>query len=100
MLAINVNSPIDIRRAVADRARAARLSADLSQEGLAERAGVSLGTLKRFERSAAISFDGLVRIAVALRLEGGFEGLFRSHDFASLNEVIATPKKRQRGQNR
>lgn len=60
MLTTILESPHDIRRAVADRARAARLSADLSQQGLAERAGVSLGSLKRFERSAAVSLDALV----------------------------------------
>lgn len=98
--AANFDSSNDIRRMVADRARAARLAADLSQLGLAKRAGVSLGTLKRFERSAAVSLDALVRIAVALRLEGGFDALFRSHGFASLDEVIATPKKRQRGRGK
>jgi transcriptional regulator with XRE-family HTH domain len=100
MLSTKIESPNDICRAVADGARAARLAADLSQQGLAERAGVSLGSLKRFERSAAVSLDALVRIAMALRLEGGFEALFRSHGFASLDEVIATPKKRQRGRNK
>jgi transcriptional regulator with XRE-family HTH domain len=100
MLSTNLESPNDVSLAVADRARAARLAANLSQQGLAERAGVSLGSLKRFERSAAVSLDALVRIAVALRLEGGFDALFRSHGFASLDEVIATPRKRQRGRSK
>ncbi len=93
-------SPPEICQSVAARAREARLAADLSQAGLAERAGVSLGSLKRFERTGAASFEAVVRIAVALRLEAGFEELFRLPRFASLDEVVAVPKRRQRGQGR
>lgn len=97
MLSLEFASPADICRSVAVRARAARLAANLSQEGLAERSGVSLGTLKRFEHTGAASLDVVVRIALALRLESGFEGLFVLPKFTSLDEVIATPRKRRRG---
>lgn len=97
MLSLELASPADICHSVAVRARAARLAANLSQEGLAERSGVSLGTLKRFEHSGAASLDVVVRIALALRLESGFEGLFVLPKFTSLDEVIATSQKRQRG---
>jgi transcriptional regulator with XRE-family HTH domain len=90
-------SPLDICRAVSERARAARLAADLTQEGLAQRSGVSLGTLKRFESSGAASLEVVVRIALALRMEGGFERVFQAPRFSSMDEVIASPKKRQRG---
>lgn len=100
MLSLELSSPADICRSVAARARAARLTADLSQEGLAERAGVSLGTLKRFERTGAASLEVVARIALALRLESGFEGLFIPPKYTSLEEVIAAPRKRQRGQKK
>nr|WP_294518883.1 helix-turn-helix transcriptional regulator [uncultured Rhodopila sp.] len=90
-------SPADICRALAERARAARLAANLSQQGLAERSGVSLGTLKRFERSGAASLEAVARIALALRMEAGFEKLFQPPRFTSLDDVIAAPRKRQRG---
>ena len=70
MLSTQFMSPADICRSVAGRARAARLAADLSQEGLAERSGGgSLGTLKRFERTGAASLEVVARIALAPRLE-------------------------------
>jgi len=97
MISFMFESPLDICRAVAARARAARLAADLTQEGLAERSGVSLGTLKRFERSGAASLEVVARIALALRMESGFGGMFQLPRFASLDEVIAVPKIRQRG---
>jgi transcriptional regulator with XRE-family HTH domain len=100
MLSIEFASPADICHSIAQRSRAARLAADLSQEGLAERSGVSLGTLKRFEHTGAASLEVVVRIALALRLESGFEGLFVLPKFTSLDEVIATPRKRLRGKKK
>jgi transcriptional regulator with XRE-family HTH domain len=97
MVTITFQSPSDLCREVADRARSARLAANLTQEGLAQRSGVSLGTLKRFERSGAASLEVVARIALALRMEGGFERMFEAPRFASLDEVIATPRKRRRG---
>lgn len=99
-MSIIMMSPVDIRHAVAERSRAARLAADLSQEGLAERAGVSLGSLKRFERTGAASLDTVIRIAFALKLEGGFSGLFERPKFMSLEEVVARPKERRRGRRK
>ena len=55
-------SPGDILAVVARRARALRLQANLTQEGLALRAGMSAASLKRFERTGLIAFDALVRI--------------------------------------
>ena len=100
MEAVDLVSPTDIRQAIAGRAKQARLLADLSQAGLAERAGVSLGTLKRFERTGAISLDSLVRLAIALRLENGFGSLFDLPKFKTIEEVLSVPKHRQRGRRK
>ncbi len=97
MIALMFESPLDICRALSARARAARLAANLTQEGLAERSGVSLGTLKRFESTGAASLEAVVRIALALTMESGFERVFQAPRFGSLDEVIAVPRKRQRG---
>ena len=40
---------------IADSIRARRLSMELTQEGLAERSGVPLATLRKFEQKGAIS---------------------------------------------
>jgi transcriptional regulator with XRE-family HTH domain len=100
MAALNLLSPTDIALSLAGRAKQARLQADLSQAGLAERSGVSLGSLKRFERMGAISLDSLIRLAIALRLEGGFGTLLEPPEFKTLDEVLAVPKQRQRGRRK
>lgn len=100
MLAANISSPSDAARGLAERARARRLDANLSQEGLATRAGISLGSLKRFERTGEISLDRLLRIAFALGASDGFDQLFAPRDPRSLDEIITEPPVRQRGRRR
>ncbi|WP_395455255.1 helix-turn-helix domain-containing protein [Azospirillum melinis] len=98
MLDFDFASPDGLCRAVAKRAREMRLAADLTQEGLAARSGVSLGSLKRFESSGAISLDSLARLAIALQAEDGFGGLFAPRPFTTMAEVLAAPPaKRKRG---
>lgn len=101
ILDLELASPDDLCRAVAVRARAARLAADLTQAGLAARSGVSLGSLKRFESTGAISLEALARLAIALHAEQCFDGLFSPKPFASMAEVLAAaPVKRKRGRKK
>ncbi|MEW2525387.1 helix-turn-helix transcriptional regulator [Streptomyces sp. NPDC047071] len=56
-----------VRRAVGERIRAARLHANLTQEKLAEVAGLDRQTINRMEQGhASPRLDNLVRIADAL----------------------------------
>jgi transcriptional regulator with XRE-family HTH domain len=89
-------SPTELCRAVAERARAVRLSLGMRQRDLAERAGVPLPTLKRFETTGRAGFETVVRIALALGAEREFEALFPPRDARSLDEILATQKQRVR----
>ena len=93
-------SPAEVALRVAERARAQRLASNLTQEGLAARAGVSLGSLKRFERTGEISLERLIRIALALGASEGFEHLFAPKEARSLDEIIAAPRARRRGRRK
>jgi transcriptional regulator with XRE-family HTH domain len=88
-----------VQKNLAQGLRNARLSANLTQQGLALRAGVSLGSLKRFEREGEISLKGLVRLAFALRREDEFGVLFQPKTSASLDALLEQSKvsQRQRG---
>ena len=94
---LHMHTPAEIRQGLAARARAARLDQDLSQQSLAEKAGVSLGSLKRFERTGLGSISLLVQVAFALRHEREFETLFQPPKFKTIEDVLASDKKRQRG---
>ena len=55
------------RRAIGDQIRAARLHANLTQQGLAERAGMERQAINRIEQGhQAALIDNLIRIADAM----------------------------------
>ena len=69
-------------------ARRRRLEANLTQEGLAKRANVSLGTLKRFERTGDASIEFLLAVAFTLGAEQEFDRLFPAHPYKTIEDVI------------
>lgn len=95
-------SPKDIQMQLADRLRAARLAANLTQVGLASRAGVSLGVLKKFEHTGDIALSGLAKLAFALRMEADFETLFAPRRTGTLDALLAEHRQvsRKRGRSR
>ena len=66
MLAININTPNSIKQRLKENFKEKRLFLNLTQEGLANRSGVSLGSLKRFETTGQISLESLLKIAFIL----------------------------------
>ena len=100
ILAIDRASPRDIAMELAARARARRLEANLTQDGMAARAGVSLGSLKRFERTGAASLEVVARLALALGLHDGFATLLAPRERRSLDELLAAAPRRVRGRGR
>lgn len=97
---VNILSAKDIQLTIARRLKEARLSANLTQLSLSLRAGISLGSLKRFERSGEISFKGLVQLAFALRMEDGIAPLFLPQQKASLDALLEQAKNAQRQRGR
>lgn len=87
-------------KAIAQRAKALRLQFKLSQEKLAERSGVSFGSIKRFENTGKISLESLLKIAFTLNAMREFSNLFPSkatRPGQSLDELIAASQKPKRG---
>lgn len=92
-----INSPTETASELGRRLRKRRLEENLTQEGLARRSGVPLGTLKKFEASGRISLLAFIRLLVALREEAALERLLEDREFQSLEQVLATPRLRKRG---
>lgn len=83
---------------IALQARARRLALQLTQVGLEERSGVSLGSIKRFERTGKIALESLLKIAMALDCLRDFDSLFASPTTPSrLDDLFKHPKTRKRG---
>lgn len=80
--------------------RARRLDIELTQEGLAERSGVKLRTLRKFEQKGLISLESFLKLTMAL---GCLEDFVKAAEpskteFASIDDVLKdnktkTPKK-------
>jgi transcriptional regulator with XRE-family HTH domain len=99
MLNINLQTPKDVRLNIAARARAQRLALNISQKELAERSGVSLGSVKRFETGGLVSLPALLEIALVLGRLEDFGRLFAApEEPASL--FMTEPKKRLRSGRR
>lgn len=84
--------PSDILIEVANRHREARKSAKLSQAELADRSGVSLGSIKRFENTGQIAFESLLKLAFLLRCLDDFSQLFNSRENPSEIEKLFSSK--------
>jgi transcriptional regulator with XRE-family HTH domain len=83
---------------IAGKVRTARLRRVWTQSELAERSGMSLSSLRRFERTGQISFLSLVRVAIALDAVDGLAELFPNHP-ETLDELLGPPP-RQRGRRK
>lgn len=80
-------TPAEINAGIAERIRTIRRRRKISQEKLSEQSGVSLGSVKRFERSGEISLLSLTKIAIALGLQTDMQNLFKDIPFQSIEEI-------------
>mgnify|MGYP000336102751 CR=1 FL=1 len=81
--------PHQLMREIAHRHRKKRTQKKLSQAELADRSGVSLGSLKRFESTGKISIESLLKLAYALDSTAEFETLFQGEDLPqTLDELF------------
>ena len=83
-----LKSPADINMEIARRMQKKRKANKLTQKQLAQKSGVSLGSIKRFERLGEISLSSLVKIAFVLDCEDDFDTLFARKEYRSIQEVI------------
>jgi len=74
----------DFPRAVGDRLRRQRIAFDWRQADLAERAGVSVQTIKSLEKGKAISYESLLRVLLALGHGGDFLQMLDAPNFPHL----------------
>lgn len=103
MIPINLQTPQEVATDVAGRVRQLRLQHEWTQQELAERAGITMASYRRFESSGLISLDRLLRIAEALGTLGEFDSLFRPPPAATLSDLeqlIGRQTRRKRGRRR
>ena len=83
-------NPTDVLQEVAERFQKLRKQHNYSQQQMAERSGVSLGSIKRFERTGLISLDSLVKLAHVLDALEQFDILFQvKEDFSYIEKLFS-----------
>ncbi len=85
---LNQKTPSEIVKSLADKIKEHRKKLKISQEVLAQRSGVSLGSIKRFETKYEISLQSFIKIAIALDLDNDLENLFTQKTYTSIDEII------------
>jgi transcriptional regulator with XRE-family HTH domain len=88
IIAFNISNPGDVAMQIAARVKARRLELNLTQEGLAKRAGLKFATYRRFEQTGEISLRGLLQIGFALNSLSDFDALFAQKQYQSLDDVL------------
>ena len=81
-------NPKALAASLANKLKLRRLAANISQQTLADKSGVSLGTIKRFEASHEISLKHLLMLAVSLQATEGFDGLFTNPPLSRMDDLI------------
>ena len=67
-----LEGPAEVSRRLAERLRVERLRREWKQDTLARRSGVSLATIRRYERTGNTSVENLLKLCQALGLLDDF----------------------------
>lgn len=99
MEGFSLQTPEQVSKTLADRIKALRLARGWKQATLAERSGVSLASLRRFETTGQVSLQHLLDLAFTLNRLDDFDALFQAPRASSLAELEAAEKQpgRRRG---
>lgn len=84
----NQKTPNEIAKNLTEKIKQQRKRLKISQQELAQKSGVSLGSIKRFETKHEVSLQSLIKIAIVLDLDASFENLFSKKTYTSIDEVI------------
>ncbi|MBE6367209.1 MAG: helix-turn-helix transcriptional regulator [Lentisphaerae bacterium] len=96
----NLKSPVDVMLSIAQRAKALRLEQNITQQELADKVGIAIGTVKRFEKSGEIQFNHLLRIALVLGRLDEFSDIFAPADIPYSLYELKNDKPRQRARKK
>lgn len=88
--------PSDLLKETAQKHRNLRKQMGFSQIELAQRSGVSLGSLKRFEQTGKISFISLLKLAHLLGRLADFQPLFEQPEDLREVEKLFSDKTRRK----
>lgn len=87
MNGLHLTTPEQVARDLAEKLRKLRLNRSWKQTTLAERSGVSLGSLRRFESTGKVSLQNLLKLAFTLHRLDDFDNVLRPPPARSIAEL-------------
>lgn len=96
ILSLINKTPDLLMSGIAKRVKQRRLEKGWTQNMLATKAGVSLGSYRRFESSGEISLRSLVMLAFVLEMTDEFKNLFSRKTYQSIDDIIKAEQRKQR----
>lgn len=80
-------SATDVSRRLADDFRARRVEKNLTRKDMAERSGVALANIARFEQKGLISLQNLIELAIALGYALEVGSIFSQPKYSTMQEL-------------
>lgn len=77
----------DIAQQVAESFRKRRVEKNITRQRISELSGVPLSTVARFEQKGLISFESLIKLAMALGYAQDVRNLFDTSKFDTMEEL-------------
>lgn len=81
------DNPDEIAREMANDFRRRRIEKNLTREDVAERSGVALSNITRFEQKGLISLRNLIGIAMALQYTSEIKHIFAQPKYSTMDEL-------------
>lgn len=88
----------DIAKAIADDFRKRRIEKNLTREQIAEKSGIAVANIVRFEQKGLISLKNLIGIAIALEYTSEVKSIFAEPKYSTMEEL--TQIRRNTGKTR
>jgi transcriptional regulator with XRE-family HTH domain len=87
-----LDNPDDIAKRMANDFRKRRIEKNLTREQVAEKSGVALSNIVRFEQKGLISLKNLIGIALALDYSSEIKSIFAEPKYATMEELTQIRK--------
>jgi transcriptional regulator with XRE-family HTH domain len=99
MIDMKFATPDELVRELGSRLRTQRLASRVTQQELAQRAGIALGAVKKLESGGNTTLQTFVRVVQALSLTSDIENILELKPHTSIAEMeraAAAPRQRAR----